>query len=164
MIRLQTILHPTDFSECSERAFELACSLAHAYGARLLLQHVTQPPGAVKYGAVVFPFEWPGERKALHDRLDALQSRASGIVVEQNLRTGDAAAQIIDLASQEKCDLIVMGTHGRSGLGHLILGSVAEQVVRKAPCAVLTVKPPPPAAADQSAGATKADMSHAILS
>jgi nucleotide-binding universal stress UspA family protein len=164
MTRFRTILHPTDFSECSDRAFEQACSLARDYGAKLLLQHVTQPPGAVKYGAVVFPFEWPGERKALHDRLDALQSRASDIVVEQNLRMGDAAAQIIDLATQKKCDLIVMGTHGRSGLGHLILGSVAEQVVRKAPCPVLTVKPPPPAPSDKSAGATEVDVSHAILS
>jgi nucleotide-binding universal stress UspA family protein len=164
MTRLRAILHPTDFSECSHHAFEVACSLTRDYGARLLLQHVRQPPAGVYLGAVVFPIESPGKAAAVRDRLYALEPSESYIAVEHHLSMGDPAAMIVYLAAHKGCDLIVMGTYGRSGLGHLILGSVAEQVVRSAPCPVLTVKPPVHAPSDQSAGAKEVEVSHAILS
>jgi len=97
LLAIRTVLHPTDFSERSEFAFRLACSLARGYGARLVVLHVAEPP-----------------------------------------------MEILGVAEETKCDLIVMGTHGRTGLGRLLMGSVAEQVVRKATCPVLTVKTPQP--------------------
>jgi nucleotide-binding universal stress UspA family protein len=165
MTRFATILHPTDFSECSGRAFEMACELARDYHAKLLVQHVRQPAVAIHGEAIVFPVERPGEAEAAHNRLHAVQPNEPGIAVEHHLMTGDPVSEIVDLASKKKCDLIVMGTHGRSGLSRLILGSVAELVLRKAPCPVLMVKPPsPPSVTEPTAAATTVDVSAAILS
>lgn len=165
MTRFTTILHPTDFSECSGHAFEMACVVARDYGAKLLVQHVRQPPAAIQGEVVVFPIEVPGETEAARDRLHAVLPSESGIVVEHHLTVGDPVSEIVELASRKRCDLIVMGTHGRSGLSRLILGSVAEQVLRKAPCPVLMVKTPPaPAVVDPIPAATVVDVSAAILS
>jgi nucleotide-binding universal stress UspA family protein len=165
MTRFATILHPTDYSECSGHAFETACSLARDYVAKLLVQHVRQPAAAIQGEAIVFPVEVPGEAEAARDRLHAVLPSEPGITVEHHLTVGDPVSEIVDLANRERCDLIVMGTHGRSGLSRLILGSVAELVLRKAPCPVLMVKaPPPPPAHDATASATTVDVSAAILS
>jgi nucleotide-binding universal stress UspA family protein len=141
MLASKAILHPTDFSEHSEAAFEVARALARDHGARLILLHVSLP--ILKSGEVYALITHPDEiREELTKRLKDMQSMADGLVVELVLKEGDAAAQILTTSKETGCDLIVMGTHGRTGLSHLLMGSVAEKVVRHAPCPVLTIKNP----------------------
>jgi nucleotide-binding universal stress UspA family protein len=143
MLAIRTILHPTDFSERSEYAFRLACSLARDHGARLLVLHVVPPPQSVGYGEmpVTFPLS-PDYREELEDKLRQFKSADPKLRVECRLEEGFAANEILRTAQETEADLIVMGTHGRTGLGRLLMGSVAEQVVRKASRPVLTVKAP----------------------
>jgi nucleotide-binding universal stress UspA family protein len=143
MLAIQTILHPTDFSERSEFAFRLACSLSRDYGARLVILHVAEPPTAVAAEGVLMPPPTI-DLEPLRERLQQLRPEDPKVVVEHCLVQGGAAEEILQVAQERKCDLIVMGTHGRTGLGRLLMGSVAEQVVRKASCPVLTVKTPQP--------------------
>jgi nucleotide-binding universal stress UspA family protein len=144
MLTIKTILHPTDFSERSEHAFRLACSLARDHLARLVVLHVIPPPQTVAYEAMpMVPMHPPGYRKELEARLRELKAPA-GVAVEYLLEEGFAATEIVRLAKELSADLIVLGTHGRAGVGRLLLGSVAEQVLRKATCPVLTVKAPFP--------------------
>jgi nucleotide-binding universal stress UspA family protein len=133
MLSVQTILHPTDFSERSGYAFRLACSLARDRGARLIVLHVMPVP--LVQEKRLYREEMAGELS----RLGAPDAR---VRVEHRLEEGDAATQILRLAQETGCDLIVMGTHGRTGLGRLLMGSVAEQVLRLAACPVLTVRAP----------------------
>ena len=141
MLPIRTILHPTDFSEYSGYAFRLACALARDYGARLVVLHVAAPP-VVVYGEGVLPPAPEDYQERLRGQLQQVVSPDPKVPVEHRLVEGDAVTEILRLAEETKCDLIVMGTHGRTGLGRLLMGSVAEQVVRKAPCPVLTVKTP----------------------
>jgi nucleotide-binding universal stress UspA family protein len=142
MLPIRTILHPTDFSEQSAYAFEVACSLARDYGARLLLLHV-QPLGVVYGGELNALPPYPTvARQELHARLCQLQPPHPSLPVDRLVLEGLPAAEIVAMAEKIPCDLIVMGTHGRTGLGRMVMGSVAEQVVRKASCPVLTVKSP----------------------
>jgi nucleotide-binding universal stress UspA family protein len=143
MLPIRTILHPTDFSDHSNHAFRLACSLARDYGARLFVLHVTSP--VVVYGEGLALPPPPAPKEPLMARLDQLVAQDPKVPMQHRLAEGDAATEILRAAGQVKCDLIVMGTHGRTGLGRLLMGSVAEQVVRKAPCPVVTVKFPLPA-------------------
>jgi nucleotide-binding universal stress UspA family protein len=144
MLPIKTILHPTDFSASAESAFPVACSLARDYGARLVLLHVIAPPPLGNFGGMPVIPPPPPEmlRKDWEANLRRLHPADSAIPVEHQLRDGDAATEIIRAAESIPCELIVMGTHGRGALGRLLMGSVAEQVVRKAPCPVLTVKTP----------------------
>jgi nucleotide-binding universal stress UspA family protein len=144
MLQLKTILHPTDFSEHSAYAFRLACSLARDHSARVLVLHVVKTLGAeiIPYGDAQRQLQPEGYRKALSDDLRRLQSPDPAVAVEHRLAEGDAAAEILRLAAETACDMIVLGTHGRTGMERLLMGSVAEQIVRKAPCPVLTVKAP----------------------
>jgi nucleotide-binding universal stress UspA family protein len=143
MTRIETILHPTDFSKNSEHAFQLACSLARDHGARLILLHVQETliPVATEVGPA--PLDLAEERKGLQERLKALRPEDPRIAVKHCIVAGGAAEEIVSLAHEEGCDLIVMGTHGRTGLCRLLMGSVAEEVIRKSPCPVLAVKCPP---------------------
>jgi nucleotide-binding universal stress UspA family protein len=141
MLPVRTVLHPTDFSDSSDTAFRLACSLARDYGARLVVLHVAPLPLAVSAeGVLVLPAEL--DLEALGERLHELRPDGPTVRVEYRLLQGDAAAEVLRVAKEIRSDLIVMGTHGRTGLGRLVMGSVAEQVVRKAACPVLTVKTP----------------------
>jgi nucleotide-binding universal stress UspA family protein len=145
MLAIKTILHPTDFSERSDLAFRLACSLARDYGARLIVLHVAEPDVPVTPAGMLV--EQPViNLNILREKLHQLQPADPKIPVEHRLIVGAAATQILQVAKVAKCDLIVQGTHGRTGLGRLLMGSVAEQVVRKASCPVLTVKTPRPPA------------------
>jgi nucleotide-binding universal stress UspA family protein len=141
MLPIRTILHPTDFSERSELAFRLACSLARVHGAHLIVLHVAELPMAVAgEGLVMLP---PAlDLEPLREQLRQIRPEDPKIPVEHRLVQGAAATEILEMAGETKCDLVVMGTHGRTGLGRLLMGSVAEQVVRKASCPVLTVKTP----------------------
>jgi nucleotide-binding universal stress UspA family protein len=148
MLAIRTILHPTDFSPRSEYAFRLAGSLARDHGARLVVLHVTSPP-VVADGEVLTEIATEGYKQAVWDAFRHLQEsdpKIRELRVDTQLVEGDPAAEILRVAEETGCDLIIMGTHGRTGLERVLMGSVAEQVVRKAPCPVLTVKAPLPAA------------------
>jgi nucleotide-binding universal stress UspA family protein len=142
MFRIQTILHPTDFSEPSRYAFETACALARDYHARLVLMHVVPPYIAAE---VYIPPPPEDYREKVWEEFRELQARdpkVRELRVETLIREGDPAAEILRLARETNPDLIVMGTHGRTGLRRVLMGSVAEKVLRRAPCPVLTVKGP----------------------
>jgi nucleotide-binding universal stress UspA family protein len=141
VLPIRTILHPTDFSERSEAAFRLACSLARDHGARVILLHVLPPPMATYVGGVMTP-EPGGYDKECWDRLGRIQPDDPQVPVERLLAEGSPAEAILRAAGETQCDLLVLGTHGRTGLARALMGSVAEAVVRKAPCPVLTVKVP----------------------
>lgn len=141
MWTIKTILHPTDFSKPSEYALQLACALARDYHARLVVLHVALPP-VVIYGEGVIPVEPQGYWDQLRAQLQRVVSSVSDLPVESRLIEGEPAVEILRLAAELPSDLIVLGTHGRTGLSRLLMGSVAEQVVRKAACPVLTVKMP----------------------
>jgi nucleotide-binding universal stress UspA family protein len=146
----QRILCATDFSDTAEAAWEMACELARSHGASLVLVHVFVDLPAYSLGeapgtAVVRVWEeqrtWV--QRALDERTSAAAAR--GLAVRSRLETGSPATAIADAAEAEGADLVVIGTHGRTGLNRLVIGSVAERVVRIAPCPVLTVKPRPSA-------------------
>jgi nucleotide-binding universal stress UspA family protein len=150
MSTIPIILHPTDFSEPAGRALNLAGSLAHREGARLLVLHVTNP---LTDAANVLLHEPSLHRQ--RQQLEQLQLEVPGVPFESRLTFGGAAAEILKAAQETGCNLIVMGTRGRKGLGRLLMGSVAEQVVRNAPCPVVTVNSPsrePAAQAEVSTG------------
>jgi nucleotide-binding universal stress UspA family protein len=141
---LRTILHPTDASACSREAFRLACSLARDHGARLIALRVTAVPDLVYEGYGTPGSPLAEEEYVAEARKDVGELRPAdpGLALERRVEEGDPAAEILRVAAEAGADLIVMGTHGRTGLRHLLLGSVAEQVVRKAPCPVLTLTTP----------------------
>ncbi|HUG93822.1 MAG TPA: universal stress protein [Planctomycetaceae bacterium] len=147
MIQLNRILVPTDFSDHSRAALEYGCAFAERFGAELHLVHVLQDlVGLVPEPGLAFPP--PGDymlelQQSSEQALAALPgpSAPAGLNVERATRQGPPFLEIIRYARETEADLIVMGTHGRSGLAHMLLGSVAEKVVRKAPCPVLTVRP-----------------------
>jgi nucleotide-binding universal stress UspA family protein len=145
MLAFKTILHATDFSESSNFAFGVACALARDYGARLIVLHVA-PPLLGYYGeGAVIPAPQDYEASLMED-LEQVKPTDPWIHVEHRLVEGDAAGEILRQAKETKADVIVMGTHGRTGLSRLVMGSVAEVVVRKSSCPVLTVKNPVPEA------------------
>lgn len=141
MLPIRKILCPTDFSDSARAAFELACALVRDYQANLVVMHVVPlPPAyAVDGIAIPIPAEEPYELRA---RLVQLHPVASGVEVEYHVLSGDAGDQIVNAARNANADMIVMGTHGKSGLARLLVGSVAESVMRHAPCPVLTVRGP----------------------
>jgi len=143
MAPLHTILHPTDFSERSEAALHLACALARDYGARLVVLHVaTQPP--LIYGEGMLPLDADEFLGYAKEQLDNLHLPLDDIRAERRLEAGDAANEVMRVAKQIRADLIVIGTHGRTGVSRLLMGSTAEQIVRRASCPVLTLKTPLP--------------------
>ncbi len=145
MLPIKTILCPVDFSEPSQQAYRVARVAACNYAARLVVVHVLpQPMHAYReFG----PRDMDGalaEREVL-ESLQALYPGHRRIEVDYRVCRGQAAGEIITLARTLKPELIVMGTHGRAGVGRLLLGSVTEAVLRRAPCPVLTVRAPVPA-------------------
>ena len=141
MLPIHTVLHPTDFSDHSEFAGGLAGALARDYGARLLILHVAQFP-PVFTGEGMVPVSEDELRAEGAARLNALPAPRGDVRAERRLEVGDPATEVLRVAAELPADLIVMGTHGRTGLGRLLLGSVAEQVMRRAACPVLTVSRP----------------------
>lgn len=149
MTRITRILVPTDFSATADAALEYAFVLAERFGASLQLLHVLDDPFVADgMAAEAYITEAPALRMAmLHDAQDKLRHRA-GVRdthvtnVETEVLFGHGARTIAEYAADRGVDLIVMGTHGRTGVAHLLLGSVAERLVRTAPCPVLTVRHP----------------------
>jgi len=147
------ILVPIDFSPPSDAALEYARTIATRFGASLHLFHVAQDPYQAFYSTEVFVPEIEGLRdeiaaaslKRLKERLRA--SDVTDLHATANVVIGTPAWSIVEYAGAHEIDLIVMGTHGRGGMSHLLMGSVAERVVRTAACPVLTVREPQKAAA-----------------
>ncbi len=145
------ILAPTDFSEDSKLALSYTVTLAQKFSSEVIVVHVDQPLAPVMVSELN-----PGldvstmNRIAEEGRLLALKEldattarlRESGVKARGLMRVGAPFLEIINAAQSEGTDLIVMGTHGRTGLAHVLMGSVAERVVNKAPCPVLTVRHP----------------------
>jgi nucleotide-binding universal stress UspA family protein len=139
---VKRIFIPTDFSDCSEEAVEYAISLAQVFQARVFLLHVMEP---VVYG-LDFSVTHPGAEPTVRQRLGEMMQqrvekiRGLGIEAEGHFVTGTPFVEIIKAAQKHAADLIIMGTHGRTGLAHILLGSTAERVIQRARCPVLTVK------------------------
>lgn len=140
MLPIKTVLHATDFSQASTYALEFACALARDYGARLILLHVAETPRMIRGKLDAERLE--ESHAAAQAQLQQLAVPHQDIAVERRFARGDAGNQILTVARQVHADLLVVGTHGRTGLGRLLMGSVAESVVREAPCPVVTVKVP----------------------
>ena len=145
-LRIQKILLPTDFSAYSATATKYACELADKFAASLFLLHVveTHPTVAPDFGMGLALPAFVNEsttaaEKALANLLDPQWAAHHSIV--QAVVQGSPKAEIVRYARQSDIDLIVLTTHGRTGLAHVLLGSVAETIVRTAPCPVLTVRP-----------------------
>ncbi|HET9598073.1 MAG TPA: universal stress protein [Anaeromyxobacteraceae bacterium] len=132
-----------DFSVPSRVAMEQAAALAREHGASLALVNVFEPPPAVAADMLDSPLAFEALATEAEELLAAWKAdaaRATGADVSVRRLTGDPAVALAKLAREGGCDLLVLGTHGRRGLGHLILGSVAERVVHEAPCSVLVVR------------------------
>ena len=136
------ILVPTDLSEGAEQAFDYACELARTIGAEVHLLHVIGIPalGMPEIGLAMTSATIDQMVVDNQDALDKLAARCTATRGQALVRSGDARDLINQTAKELGVDLIVMGTHGRRGLTRALLGSVAETVVRSAPCAVLTVR------------------------
>jgi nucleotide-binding universal stress UspA family protein len=134
------ILVPTDFSPCSERALDYACDLAAKTGGTIILVNALGPaPSELRMTLSESMLESTlgAQREAIRMLLDA---RKGVTFAPPIVSVGDPRDVILEAAKGADADLIVMGTHGRRGLAHLLLGSVAEEIVRTAPCPVLTVR------------------------
>jgi universal stress protein A len=146
MLAIDNILFPTDFSDRALAAFHVASALARDHHANLTVLHVRDMPQVVfaEFGAVPPPPS-PSHSEVM-EKLHEFSSPDASVRFEYVVTDGAAAEEIIRVASDRNCDMIVMGTHGRTGLSRLMMGSVAEEVVRRAQCPVLTLKSPMPAA------------------
>jgi nucleotide-binding universal stress UspA family protein len=146
VLEIRSILAPTDFSAHSSKAVRYACLLAERLGSELHLLHVLSdivPVGPDPMLTPVLPPEFYTESReqslnTLENQLDP--SWGHPPTVETEVRWGDPVEEIVAHAREQAIDLIVIATHGRTGLSHALLGSVAERIVREAPCPVLTIR------------------------
>ncbi|MEE9608134.1 MAG: universal stress protein [Myxococcota bacterium] len=143
-VEIRRILVPVDFSDHSAAVIEWAAHLAVEHGSRIVLLHAYHLPVEFQQleGAYLPPDFWSNVKAEAEQSLGrfAAKLKKRGLKVEAVVREGYAATAIVDEAASQGADLIVIGTHGLSGLKHLLLGSIAERVVQKADCPVLTVK------------------------
>lgn len=149
MVQIKKILVPTDFSVNSKPAIHYACYLAKPFNATIEVVHILETPYQIKSETILIGtgdknqtiLEYVQEQAQLEmDHFIGTLRQDLPIDIHTRIETGSSYEQILRIAEEEKIDLIVMGTHGRSGISHALLGSVAEKIVRKAPCAVLTIK------------------------
>jgi nucleotide-binding universal stress UspA family protein len=145
-VDIRHILAPTDFSPCSQQAVDYACALAKRFGATLSLLHVIEPPDLPGVGTI--PPELAHKLLDIQERdaqrrLAALlpEAEATQMKVLYHVVIGRPYRKILEIAADENVDVIVMATHGRTGMSHLLMGSVAERIVRLATCPVLTLRP-----------------------
>lgn len=151
MVKVENILVPTDFSELSRYALNYAIPFAQTFVARIILIHITPENELVSFRQIS-PYLEPGRleellrQREVEDRkqLDEFipPELKKGIKVETIHKVGIPFVEIIRTAKEKGVDLIVMATHGRSGLSHVLFGSVAEKVVRQSTCPVLSIRPP----------------------
>ena len=148
MVEIRSVLHPTDFSESSKHAMLYAFSLAEQYRAKLRILHVIEEIS----GTLYFDMLQTAPLAQLMSEVETqAQSALDGLVppevkeklnLEYLIRRGVPFLETVRCAEETRSDLIVCGTHGRTGLKHVLFGSVAEKIVRKAPCPVLSVRHP----------------------
>ncbi len=154
MTGIRRILVPVDFSECSHRALDYAVFVAERFDATVEVLHVWEAP---QYAGMEVVVQMPGDvhqslaqfvqdqaRAELRKMMAPLEARGD-VRVNEHLETGEPCDVIVRRVTELGCDLVVVGTHGRRGISHLLMGSVAERVVRRAPCPVLTVRQSVPA-------------------
>ena len=146
MLSIKTVLVPTDFSDASESALNYGKAMAEAFGASLHVLHVMEDLLAHAWAAEVYVASMPNLRDEIEresrQRLGTMLTPedVTRLRAEIALVAGNPFIEIIRYAKANNIDLIVMGTHGRGPIAHMLLGSVAEKVVRKSPCPVLTVR------------------------
>jgi nucleotide-binding universal stress UspA family protein len=139
VIRIQNILYPTDFSSYSNQAYFHAISLAEKHGASLTILFVYNPDGTTTPGS---QGDEEADQHYWRGQLEQIRPVNPRIAVRHVLLQGDPAGEIVRFGRDTGIDLIVMGTHGRTGMERLLMGSVAEKVLRDASCSVLVVKLP----------------------
>jgi universal stress protein A len=148
MVAIKRILVPTDFDICSTSTVRYAAELAEKFGSELVLLNVVQDLALAMPDAVM---PTPVPAPVITQLIDAAKTGLANLVTSENLsrfnpklevRVGSPAGEIVATANDLKADLVCIGTHGRGGIAHFLLGSVAEKVVRQAPCPVLTIRPP----------------------
>jgi nucleotide-binding universal stress UspA family protein len=146
-MNIRTILFPTDFSSCNEAALKLASTLAAESQALVYvayvhdIQHLSASMGEAAY---LYESQWKEELTSAQSQLSQVLPTVPAVNYRHVLLSGSPVPELLQFADEHDVDLIVMGSHGRSGLSRLILGSVAEGVMRKAKCPVLVVKQPSP--------------------
>ncbi len=143
-MNIKKILFPTDFSEFNDAALEFALRLAAESGALLYIVHADDME---QIAAVMFDtgYPFPGDentRRELHQKLERVVPAVPGVKYQHCYLRGTATGEIVGFAEQQGIDLIVMASHGRTGLRRLLMGSTAENVMRQAPCPVLIIKQP----------------------
>ena len=146
IVNLRKILVPHDFSDYSLHALRYAVTLAEHFDSELLVVHVVEPivyPADFSFGQVSIPAMEEEIRKHSEEQLGEVVASEvpTGATVNTIIRVGKPFAEIIDFAKRENVDLIVISSHGRTGMDHVLFGSTADKVVRKAPCPVLTIRP-----------------------
>lgn len=146
-MRLTKILHPTDYSGVSTPALHYAAELAHDHGASLVILHVVETLGLenLPYGQIASADQPAAYRRELFEELRRVRPAETHVHVEYVLSEEDPTTAILRTATDFGCDMIVLGSHGVTGWRRLLVGSIAEEVVRRADCPVLVVKPPHPA-------------------
>ena len=135
----KSILFPTDFSTASDAALVHAEALAKQSGARLLIVHVEEPPLAYGGGELYYGIPEPDSERILK-MLEDVRPRDPAVPFIHKLTMGDPAGEIVRIATDERAEMIVLSTHGRTGMVRMLMGSVAEAVVRRAPCPVLVYR------------------------
>lgn len=135
----KTILFPTDFSHASDAALPHAEALAKQSSARLLVVHVEEPPLAYGGGELYYGLPEPSSERILK-MLEDVKPADPKVSFAHRLTMGDPASEIVRIAADEGAEMIVLGTHGRTGMTRLLMGSVAEAIVRRAPCPVLVYR------------------------
>jgi nucleotide-binding universal stress UspA family protein len=146
MMSIHRIVYATDFTPASESAWDEAQRLGRLLGAEIVLLHVVGPPPVLPVEAYIPPQVYTdlleSERRQARDGFDRLLGSVtgSGLKVRIRLEEGSPAARILEVVAQETADLLVVGTHGRTGLDRVVLGSVTDRMVRQARCPVLTVR------------------------
>lgn len=143
-MNVKNILVPVDYSHSGDAAMAYAESLAKEYDAEIHLVHVYEQPFAYVDGGFAstpLPAVPPADLEAEEEKLKAI-TPAKGVKLRREFIVGSPADELVNYAKEKAIDLVLMGTHGRTGLNRLLMGSVAERVVRRAPCPVLTIKQP----------------------
>ena len=135
----KTIVFPTDFSTASDAALVHAEALAKQTNARLLIVHVEEPPLAYGGGELYYGLPEPNSERILKMLEDVRPSDPS-VPYAHRLTMGDPAGEVVRIATEEAAEMIILGTHGRTGMTRLLMGSVAEAIVRRAPCPVLVYR------------------------
>jgi nucleotide-binding universal stress UspA family protein len=140
-MKMKKIIFPTDFSRTGDAALEYAATLAQERGAQLLLVHAQEEPSAYVGGGMYYGIPEPTAEE-LFSMLRDVHPVNSSVPCEYRLLQGNPAEAVVECASTEQVDLIVLGSTGRTGFSRMLLGSVAEEIVRKSPCPVLVCKHP----------------------